>query len=65
MPKTTSRTTRPYSKADAEEHIEPALRWNDFWRQHGDDPELVALDTRRRSAFDKVVDSEDAKESWR
>lgn len=46
------------------EHIEPALRWTDFWRQHGGDPELVALDTRRRSAFEQARD-EDEKERWR
>lgn len=48
------------------ESIEPALRWSDFWGRHGDDPELVALDTRRRSAFEQVVDAgDDAMESLR
>lgn len=46
------------------EHIEPALRWTDFWRQHGDDPELIALDAQRRSAFDQARD-EDANDHWR
>jgi hypothetical protein len=48
------------------DHIEPALRWHDFWRQHGDDPELVALDAHRRSAFEQADDrDEDALASWR
>jgi hypothetical protein len=48
------------------EHIEPALRWSDFWRQHGDDPELVALDTARRSARDEAPDEDgEAPRSWR
>lgn len=48
------------------EHIEPALRWTNFWRQHADDPELVALDTRRRSVFEQLLDSDgDATESRR
>jgi hypothetical protein len=41
------------------EHIDPALRWSDFWRQHGSDPELVALDTQRRAAFERAVDERD------
>lgn len=41
------------------EHIEPSLRWSDFWRQHGNDPELVALDTQRREAFERAVDTDD------
>jgi hypothetical protein len=47
------------------EHIDPALRWHDFWRQHGDDPDLVALDARRRSAFEQGPRDEDALDSWR
>jgi hypothetical protein len=35
------------------DQIEPALLMTDFWRQHGADPDLVALDTRRRSMFDE------------
>lgn len=46
------------------EHIEPALRWTDFWRQHGDDPDLVALDSLRRSVFEQGGD-EDANETRR
>lgn len=42
-----------------QEHIEPSLRWTDFWRQHGADPELVELDGRRRSVFERSVESED------
>jgi hypothetical protein len=54
------------SHGPGRDHIEPALQWNDFWRQHGDDPDLVALDTRRRSAFEQAADGdEDAMESWR
>jgi hypothetical protein len=48
------------------DHIEPALRWTDFWRQHGDDPQLIALDTDRRSALEQLVEAdEDARERLR
>ena len=48
------------------EHIEPALLWSDFWRQHGDDPELVALDTRRIAAREKRLgDDAEPTEAWR
>lgn len=49
------------------EEIEPALQWNDFWRQHGPDPLLVELDTKRRNAWDHVLDasSDDLAESDR
>jgi hypothetical protein len=30
-----------------EAEIDPGLAWNDFWRKHGDDPELIALDQAR------------------
>lgn len=51
------------SQGPGRAHIEPALQWGDFWRQHGDDPELVELDSQRRSALDQALDAdEDAKE---
>jgi hypothetical protein len=36
------------------DQIEPALAWHDFWRQHGDNPELVSLDAERASTYERV-----------
>jgi hypothetical protein len=37
------------------DEIEPGLRWYDFWRQHGDDPELVELDEARADAYEAAM----------
>jgi hypothetical protein len=37
------------------DEIEPGLRWYDFWRQHGDDPELLQLDEARAEAYEAAM----------
>jgi hypothetical protein len=36
------------------DEIEPGLRWNDFWRQHGDDPDFLQLDEARSEAYERA-----------
>jgi len=48
------------------EEIEPALHWHEFWREHGDDPEWLALDEARSVGWTEYMDAgDDATEGLR
>lgn len=44
-----------------EAEIDPGLAWNDFWRKHGDDTELIALDQARSETWERLMETDSAK----
>jgi hypothetical protein len=44
------------SQGPGVDQIEPGLRWNEFWRRHGDDPKFLRVSEARAVAWERITD---------